>query len=66
MGNIDAVFGWRVFQFWNPEKIRSIPIGQQDLTRIGYIPAAVSVYCKNKEVALKYINLDPESFHYIG
>lgn len=56
MKNVDAVFGWNVFENWAPDKIKSIPIESKYLKRIGYIPAAVSVYCKNKELALKYIN----------
>ncbi|MEW6087894.1 MAG: molybdate ABC transporter substrate-binding protein [bacterium] len=55
MKNIDAVFGWSVFENWSPDKIKSIPIESKYLKRVGYIPAAVSVYCKNKELALKYI-----------
>ncbi len=55
MKNVDAVFGWSVFENWLPDKIKSIPVDSKYLKRIGYIPAAVSVYCKNKELALKYI-----------
>ncbi|MDD5773682.1 MAG: molybdate ABC transporter substrate-binding protein [bacterium] len=55
MKNVDAVFGWSVFENWIPDKIKSIPIEPKYFKRIGYIPAAVSVYCKNKELAVKYI-----------
>lgn len=55
MKNVDAVFGWSVFENWVPGKIKSIPIEPKYFKRIGYIPAAVSVYTQNKELALKYI-----------
>lgn len=55
MKNVDAVFGWNVFGNWIPDKIKSIPIGSGYLKRIGYIPAAVTIYSKKKELALKYI-----------
>lgn len=55
MKNVDAIFGWSVFGNWAPDKIKSIPIEPKYLKRTAYIPAAVSVYCKNKELALKYI-----------
>jgi molybdate transport system substrate-binding protein len=55
MKNVDVVFGWSVFENWAPDKIKSIPVELKYLKRIGYIPAAVSIYCKNKELALQYI-----------
>ncbi|MFH1287871.1 MAG: molybdate ABC transporter substrate-binding protein [bacterium] len=56
MENVDVIFGWSVFANWSPDKIRSIPIEPKYFKRISYIPAAVSIYCKNKELAVKYIN----------
>lgn len=55
MENVDAIFGWSVFENWSPDKIISIPIEPKYFKRISYIPAAVSVYCKNKELAVNYI-----------
>lgn len=55
MKNVDAVFGWSVFENWAPDKIKSIPVEPKYFKRIGYIPAAVSVYTQNKGLALKYI-----------
>lgn len=55
MKSVDAIFGWSVFENWAPDKIKSIPIEPKYLKRTAYIPAALSVYCKNKELALKYI-----------
>lgn len=42
MGMVDAVLGWRVFQYWNPERIESIPIARQHVARIGTIPVAIT------------------------
>lgn len=55
MKNVDAVFGWDVFENWAPDKIKSVPIELKYLKRIGYIPAVVSKYSENKTLALKYI-----------
>lgn len=55
MKNVDAIFGWSVFENWAPDKIKSIPIEPKYLKRTAYIPAALSVYCKSKELALRYI-----------
>ena len=52
----DAVIGWRVFQYWNPDKIKSIPIEAKAIQRIGYIPAAVSTLSKNKDKAQHFID----------
>ncbi|MBC7196284.1 MAG: extracellular solute-binding protein, partial [Deferribacterales bacterium] len=34
----DAVIGWRVFEYWDPERIETIPLKQEELSRIRYIP----------------------------
>lgn len=53
---VDAVIGWSVFQYWNPEQIETIPLSKDEIVRIGYIPIAVSIYSKNPELAQKFIN----------
>lgn len=52
---VDAVIGWRVFQYWNPNNIESIPLKADQIQRIGYIPIAISQYTQNRELAQKFI-----------
>lgn len=53
---VDAVIGWRVFQYWDPEKIETIPLQKAQIARIGYIPIATSTFTKNKELAQQFID----------
>ncbi|MFN7015488.1 MAG: substrate-binding domain-containing protein, partial [Bacteroidia bacterium] len=53
---VDAVIGWSVFQYWNPDEIESIPLKQEEIVRIGYIPIAISTSTKNRELAQQFIN----------
>jgi molybdate transport system substrate-binding protein len=55
LGSVDAVLGWRVFQYWNPDTIETILLKPEQVTRIGYIPIAQSVYCKDAEATGEFI-----------
>lgn len=52
---VDAVLGWSVFCYWNPEKIETVLLDPEQVPRIGYIPIARSVYCREKELSEKFI-----------
>ncbi len=52
----DAVIGWRVFQYWDPERIETIPLPQEVIPRIGYIPIAISKFSKNPKRAQQFID----------
>jgi molybdate transport system substrate-binding protein len=52
----DAVIGWRVFQYWDPERIETIPLPASQIPRIGYIPIAVSRYSKRPRLAQQFID----------
>ncbi len=56
LGAVDAVIGWSVFQYWNPEKIETVPLKPEEVIRIGYIPIAISKYTENKELAQQFID----------
>lgn len=60
---VDAVLGWRVFEFWDPERIETIPLKPEEIPRIGYIPAAVSRYTKDRARAERFMDflVSPES-----
>jgi molybdate transport system substrate-binding protein len=52
----DAVLGWSVFQYWDPQRIETVPLKKHEITRIGYIPVAVSKFTKNSALARKFID----------
>lgn len=52
---VDAVIGWSVFSSWNPDKIETILLEPKEIPRIGYIPIALSNFCKNPEAARQFI-----------
>lgn len=53
---VDAVIGWSVFQYWNPDKIESVPLKPSEIQRIGYIPIAVARFSKNRLQAQRFID----------
>lgn len=52
----DAVVGWRVFQYWDPERIETVALPKEQIPRIGYIPIAVSTYTQKRAEAQKFID----------
>lgn len=56
LGSIDAVLGWSVFQYWDPEHIETILLPPQQVARIGYIPIAVSAFAEDIELALTFVD----------
>lgn len=60
---VDAVLGWEVFQHWDPERIETIFLKPEEVPRIGYIPAAVSRFTKDRNLAEKFVQFltSPES-----
>jgi molybdate transport system substrate-binding protein len=70
---VDAVIGWEVFQHWDPDRIETILLKPEILSRIGYIPIAISKFTNDKALAQKFIDflLSPrgneafQKYHYI-
>ncbi|GER93114.1 molybdate ABC transporter substrate-binding protein [hot springs metagenome] len=52
----DAVIGWRVFHYWDPERIETIPLKKSEIVRVGYIPIAISKFTKNRGLAQRFID----------
>lgn len=50
----DAVIGWRVFQYWDPERIQTIPLKKEEIPRVGYIPIAISKFTANRGLAQRF------------
>lgn len=53
---VDAVIGWRVFQYWDPERIETIYLKPEEIPRIGYLPIAISKFTQDQTSAQKFIN----------
>ena len=49
----DAVIGWRVFQYWDPERIKTLYLRPEEIPRIGYIPIAISKFTQDKTLGSK-------------
>jgi len=70
---VDAVLGWEVFHYWDPERIETILLKPEEVKRIGYIPIAISKSTKDKAGAQKFIDflLSPsgkaifQKYHYL-
>jgi len=72
LSQVDAAIGWRVFSYWNPDLIGTIFINSY-IKRIGYIPAAMTIYSKHRKDALNFLNFlasataknEFSKFHYL-
>jgi len=53
---VDAVIGWRVFQYWDPERIETIYLKPDEIPRVGYIPIAISRFTEDKILAKQFID----------
>jgi len=70
---VDAVIGWRVFQYWDPDRIETIYLEPKEIARIGYIPIAIAKYAEDRTMAQRFIDflLSPEGkasfrkYHYL-
>jgi molybdate transport system substrate-binding protein len=53
---VDAVLGWRVFQYWDPERIETVYLKPDQIPRVGYIPIAISKFAQDKILAQQFID----------
>lgn len=53
---VDAVLGWSVFEHWDPARVETVPFKPGQISRIGYIPVAVSIYTRQREMAQNFID----------
>ena len=56
LGTVDAVLGWEVFHYWQPDKIETVFLSPDQVARIGYIPVAVSVFSKQGPLARQFVD----------
>jgi molybdate transport system substrate-binding protein len=52
---VDAVLGWEVFERWDPKKIETVLLRPEEIPRIGYIPAAVSTFVRERGAAEEFL-----------
>ena len=55
LGQVDAVIGWDVFQYWDPDKIETVLLKPDEVSRIGFLPAAIGVDSKDRELARAFL-----------
>jgi molybdate transport system substrate-binding protein len=53
--SVDAILGWEVFEHWDPTNIETIYLPPEQVPRIGYIPAAVAKFTKNRALAESFL-----------
>jgi len=53
---VDAVIGWSVFQYWDPERIETIYLKPDEIPRIGYIPVAISKFTQDRALAQTFVD----------
>ncbi len=56
MEQVDAILGWRVFHFWNPDRMDYVPIAPPRIPRISYIPISVPVYTRDAQLSRRFID----------
>lgn len=54
-GAVDAIIGWHVFHYWNPNATELVLLRPEEIPKIGYIGGAVTVFSKNKELAERFL-----------
>lgn len=55
-GTVDAIIGWHVFHYWNPEKTDLIWVEPEKIPKVGYIAGAVTVFAEDKEIAANFLD----------
>ena len=55
MNQLDAILGWRVFHFWNPDRMAYVPIDAAKIPRVSYIPIAIPVYTRDRALSDRFI-----------
>ncbi len=54
--SVDAILGWRVFSYWNPDAIDVVFLEPGQVPRLAYVPGAISTFTKDRESAQKFLD----------
>jgi molybdate transport system substrate-binding protein len=55
MSKLDAILGWRVFHYWNPDRMTYVPIAPQKIPRISCIPISIPIYTRDLELSRTFV-----------
>lgn len=55
LGLVDAVIGWDVFEKWDPRHIKTLYLRPEQVSRIGYLPIAITTFSRQPELAQAFI-----------
>jgi molybdate transport system substrate-binding protein len=55
LNKVDAILGWRVFHYWNPERMGFVAINPKQIPRISYIPISIPKYTKDINLSKAFI-----------
>ena len=55
MSQLDAILGWRVFHFWNPERMSYVAVAPEQIPRISYIPISIPVHTRDLELSRSFV-----------
>ena len=53
---VDAILGWRVFSYWNPDSIDVVFLKPEQIPRLAYVPGAISTFTKDRESAQRFLD----------
>jgi molybdate transport system substrate-binding protein len=56
LGLVDAVLGWDVFDDWDPRHIDTVPYAPEQIERIGYLPAALARFVRDRDAAQAFLD----------
>lgn len=53
---VDAVIGWDVFSAWSPQTTDIVYLKPEQISRLAYIPGAISTFTRDRENARKFLD----------
>jgi molybdate transport system substrate-binding protein len=56
LDSVDAIMGWRVFASWNPDTTDVVFLEPEQITRLAYVPGAISTFTEDRESAQKFLD----------
>lgn len=56
MNKLDAILGWRVFHYWNPDKMELVQLRKEEIPRISYIPISIPVHTKDRALSETFVD----------
>lgn len=56
MSQVDAILGWRVFHYWNPKRMTYVPLAEDKIPRISYIPISVPIHTRDRKLSERFID----------